>query len=158
MDNLNKQIEIDYNNKEINVVESKRQLYKNFVCYNDLYKKFLKSNNANLHEYGIYEYNIKPYESVLKDLEQKYKIAKNKTRNARGNRPMNRIHHVPNMTNSAMARYEKEMNKKEMNKKGLNYLKEQSPRRTRKTQIGSVNETRNPRNPLINGFYIKVRT
>jgi hypothetical protein len=140
LDNLSKQMED--NNKGINVVESKRQLYKNFVCYNELYQKFIKSNYAELHAYGLelYEYNIKPYESVRDNLEKMYKSAKNKTRNARGNLPMNGIYR--HLTNNAMARSE------------MNKLNQQNPIRRRNTQKKS-NKTKGT---LINGFNTNVRT
>jgi hypothetical protein len=153
LDNLSKRI--DDNNKGIHVVESKRQIYKNFVCYNDLYQKFLISNYDNLHEYGLYERNIKPYELVLKDLEQKYKISKNKTRNARGNGPMNKIEYIPKLTNSAMAEYNAQMNKER-----VKFIKQNNSKKTRRSKSKrSRSMTRNmTRNPLMsNSFNTKVR-
>jgi hypothetical protein len=77
-------------------VETKRQLYKNFLCYNNLYKEFIYSNFDKLHEYGMFEFNIAKYEKVRVNLETMYKSAKNqlpknKSRNRRGNYPMTKF-------------------------------------------------------------------
>jgi len=142
LDDLHAQMN-DTRSASRSVPRSKKQLHENSKYYNKLYALFQASPNI----LRLNQYDIEPYALVREDLERKYKSAKN-TRNTRGNGPMHRIYR--DLTNSAMARYEKEMNKER-----LNYLKQQSPRRTRKTQIGSVNKKRNP---LMNGsFNTKVR-
>ena len=124
---------------------SKKQLHENSKYYNKLYALFQASPNI----LRLNQYDIEPYALVREDLERKYKSAKN-TRNTRGNGPMHRIHHVPNMTNSAMARYEKELNKER-----IAYIKNKSARQKRKP---SNKTSKEPYNPLMNGsFNTKVR-
>jgi hypothetical protein len=104
LNNLNKQI--NHNGPHL---ETKSELYRNFVCYNNLYKEYIYSKFDELHEGGLFEVNIAKYEEVRVNLETMYKSAKNqlakkqlpknKSRNRRGNYPMTKF----NITNPAMS-------------------------------------------------------
>lgn len=132
-------------NDTLNASRSKKQLRQNSKHYNTLYALFQSSPNI----FRLNEIDIKPYALVREDLERKYKSAKN-TRNTRGNGPMHRIHHVPNMTNSAMARYEKELNNER-----ITHIKTESARQKKKK---SKKTSKGTYNPLMNGsFNTKIK-